>query len=156
MPNAQDPAASIQSRIEELQQSTQPQRDKIAEIQRKAAEDVAAITAEMNESNEEIQRLELALAALRGELPTKRPNATSSAGKRSRRGSLPDVDVSPEDLIAYLKKAGEPKSAAEIRDALGIDTDVPGNKVSVFLSGLVETEQIGKQGEKRGTRYFAL
>lgn len=151
-----DPAASIQARIEELRQSTQPQRDRIAEIQSKAAEDVATITSEIEESDAEIHRLELALSALRGELPSSTREARSSSSKRSRRGRLPDVNVSPDDVIAYLKRSEEPKSAAEIREGLGIDPDVPGNKVSIFLGGLVETEQIGKQGEKRGTRYLAL
>lgn len=138
-----DPAEAIVQRIAELQEEIQPKRDEIA-----------AIGASIKDTEEEIRRLEMAASALRGEIPT--VSSSNGTRTRARRGSTPDVEATPEELIAFLRSAGEPQSATQIREGLNIAEDVPGNKVSAFLAGLVETEQIGKEGEKRGTRYSAL
>ena len=137
-----DPESVLLAEIERLQQSIQPTLDQIKELE-----------ASIAETRQQIANTELAVAAVRGQLA--RPAATGSTTRRAR-GTRSSIGATTDDLHVALTTAAEPLTAGQIRDALGIPSDVSSITMSRFLSDAVTSGRVTKQGERRGTRYSAV
>jgi hypothetical protein len=68
---------------------------------------------------------------------------------RSRSGSS---KVDDEAIIGHLRRASGEQSATQIRDAIGYDGS--SNAFSVALKTLVDSGQIKRVGQRRGSRYL--
>jgi chromosome segregation ATPase len=111
-------------------------------------EQFAAKTAEL-----EAQRAKLANAyanALRSELKSVERVPKASSGTNSRRSR---TGVDTEAVVGALRRAHGEIPASRIRELASIPETVSANTLSVALSRLVESGQVAKTGEKRGTKY---
>ena len=113
-----------------------------------------AVRAEFAAKNAELeaQRSKLARAyadALRSELLSveRSPKAAPRPSRRS--GSSAD----PEAIVGALRRAQSEISATRIRELASIPETVSANTLSVAMAKLVESGQIVKTGERRGTKY---
>lgn len=89
--------------------------------------------------------------------PTRKTKAKSSttkngASKKGRGGRKPrqDYDHLSKEVVAYMKKAGEPQSTGDLQKKFGISGS-QARKVFEILTGQKKVKHIGKGG--RGSKY---
>lgn len=72
-----------------------------------------------------------------------------------RLARAPRLEIADEDLLRVLRAAGRPLLAPELRAALGIDPEIPRERVSKILGDAAARGIIERTGQRRGTRYSA-
>jgi hypothetical protein len=136
-------AADLTRRAEELQAQ-------IDERRREFEDSIAADESKLREAREAAQQkiteAQRAMGSTRSRTGI-RPSAmpTPSLQRRSR--------VDPDKVVTWLRHQGGERSAAEIREGVGID--VAGGTLSNWLSQWAKEGRIKKTGERRGTKYSA-
>ncbi len=76
--------------------------------------------------------------------PVRRPRPRATTTPAERRAKL------QQDVISVLLDGGRPLTSPEIREEVKVSAD----KLRDILAPLVEKGLVGKQGQRRGTRYF--
>jgi hypothetical protein len=115
----------------------------------------ADLEAKVNDTLAELDALNVAILAdvqeLVGDEYTVQPKAQGRSSSSAPRTPSADIDV--DAILDFMSKSDEPAGAGEIAMALGIKT---GPKLSNALKGLVETEQLRAEGERRGRKYRSV